>query len=313
MGKTLPNIVTDGSTVNGNHAAGDDWTVGALLRGNVDGSNGVPTGTTSVQAPLRGLPRLESSMLLAHVLSCRREFLIAHPERALSLAEAAAFVDLVRQRLDGTPIAYLTRSREFYGIALEVGPSVLIPRPETELLVDAVLQRLPRNRKAHILDLGTGSGAIAIALASNLPLATIEAVDRSDAALDVARRNVVRLNLTNVDLHAADWYSGVTGGMFDVIVSNPPYVRDDDRHLVEGDVRFEPREALTSGSDGLAAIRTIALGAPLRLKTGGTLLVEHGHDQGAACRAIFGAAGLIAVQTLGDLAGHDRVCLGSKR
>ena len=313
MGKTLPNIVTEGSTVNENHAAADRWTIGALLRGNVDGSNGVPIGTTSVQASLRSLPRLEYSMLLAHVLSCRREWLIAHPEKALCLAEAAAFVDLVRQRLDGTPIAYLTRSREFYGIALEVSPSVLIPRPETELLVDAVLQRLPRNRKADILDLGTGSGAIAIAMASNLPLARIEAVDRSHAALDVARRNVVRLDLRNVDLHVAHWYSGVTGDMFDVIVSNPPYVREDDPHLVQGDVRFEPREALTSGSDGLAAIRTIASGAPSRLKKGGTLLVEHGHDQGAACREIFMAAGLIAVETLRDLAGHDRVCVGSER
>ena len=307
MGKTLPNIVTDGPTVNGNHPSGDDWTIGALLRGNV----GWASGTTTVQKPPRTLPRLEVSMLLAHVLSCRRESLIAHPERVLSRVESAAFVDLVRQRLDGTPIAYLTRSREFYGILLEIDPSVLIPRPETELLVDAALQRLSRRSKVTILDLGTGSGAIAIALATNLPDALIEAVDRSDAALDVARRNVARHRLTSVDVHAADWYSGVRSAAFDVIVSNPPYVREEDPHLDEGDVRFEPRQALTAGRDGLAAIRTIAAGALSRLKDGGTLLVEHGHDQGDACREIFIVAGLTDVETLRDLAGHDRVCVGS--
>ena len=316
MGKTLPNIVTDGFTVNVNHSAGGDWTIGALLRGNVgssiDNRAEATPGTTTVQETLRSLPRLEISMLLSHVLFCRRESLVAHPERTLSADERVAFLDFVRQRLDGTPVAYLTRSREFYGILLEVDSSVLIPRPETELLVDTVLQRLSRQRRANILDLGTGSGAIAIAMASALPFATIEAVDQSAAALDVAQRNVARHNLTNVDVHGADWYSGVAGNAFDVIVSNPPYVRQDDPHLAEGDVRFEPRQALISGSDGLDAIRTIAAGAPSRLRDEGTLLVEHGYDQGAACRDIFIAAGLIAVETLRDLAGHDRVCVGSK-
>lgn len=308
MGKTLSNIVTDDLTVNVNHAAGGDWTVGALLRGNVNSTNG----TTTVREVPQSLPRLEVSMLLAHVLSCRREALVAHPERTLSAVESAMFVDLVCQRLDGKPIAYLTQSREFYGISLEVGSSVLIPRPETELLVDAVLRRLSGQREVTILDLGTGSGAIAIALASSLPLASIEAVDRSDAALDVARRNVARHRLMNVEVHAADWYSGVTGATFDVIVSNPPYVRDDDPHLGEGDVRFEPRQALTSGHDGLDAIRIIAAGALSRLMDGGTLLVEHGYDQGDACREIFIVAGLTAVETLRDLAGHDRVCVGTR-
>ena len=309
MGKTLPNIVTDDSTVNVNHAASGHWTTGALLRGNVAST----IGTTTVQEPLRCLPRLEVSMLLAHVLNCRRESLIAHPERTLSPVESAAFADLVRQRLDGMPIAYLTRSREFYGISLEINPSVLIPRPETELLVETVLQRLSHQRKVKILDLGTGSGAIAIALASNLPLAVVEAVDQSDAALEVARRNIARHRLTNVDVYAADWYLGVTGEPFDIIVSNPPYVQEADPHLHQGDVRFEPRVALTSGRDGLAAIRAIAAGAPSRLKDGAALLVEHGHDQGDAVRGIFIAAGLTAIETLRDLAGHDRVCVGSRR
>jgi release factor glutamine methyltransferase len=213
--------------------------------------------------------------------------------------------------MNGIPIAYLTRSREFHGLDLEVEPAVLIPRPETEMLVDAVLERTSAEATVRILDLGTGSGAIAIAIAVNRPCAAIDAVDCSDAALAVAARNATRHRAANVTMRRSDWFDDLTDRRYDFIVSNPPYVRDDDAHLDQGDVRFEPRLALTAGADGLEAIRTIAAGALRHLHPDGWLMVEHGYDQGPACREIFTRCGLLSAHTRVDLAGHPRVCIGT--
>ena len=250
-------------------------------------------------------------MLLARALACRRESVLAHPERDVAAASVRVFEQMVARRLAGEPIAHLVGSREFHGLDFAVTPDVLIPRPETELLVDAVLARSAADARVAVLDLGTGSGAIAIAVALHRRLARVEAVDTSEAALAVATANAARHGVTNMDIHRGDWYAGTRRATYDLIVSNPPYVRDADPHLDEADVRFEPRIALMSGADGLDAIRTIVAGARQRLAPGGHLLIEHGYDQGAACRALFNAAGFGSVETLRDLAGHERVCAGT--
>jgi release factor glutamine methyltransferase len=257
-----------------------------------------------------GLVPLDAQVLLAHVVGRDRAWLAAHANDLLPRADADAFVALARRRRDGEPVAYLTGLREFWGLKLAVSPAVLIPRPETETLVEQALSRLPADRDVTVLDLGTGSGAIALALAHERPHAGILATDSSDDVLATARANAQRLGLVNVRWLRSDWYEGLPPERFDLIAANPPYVAEQDPHLHEGDVRFEPRAALTPGGDGLGALRAIIGGARAHLKPGGTLIVEHGFDQSEAVRALFEDAGFTAIVAARDLAGVPRVVAG---
>ena len=261
-----------------------------------------------------GLVPLDAQVLLAHVVGKDRAWLIGHANDALSTERNQEYMALARRRRDGEPVAYLTGVREFWGLCLRVTPDVLIPRPETETLVELVLARLPKDRELRVLDLGTGSGAIALAIAHERPRAQVLATDVSSDALDIARDNAQRLGLGNVEFVKSDWYERVEldsrGGAFDLIASNPPYVAAADPHLKEGDVRFEPERSLTPGGDGLGAIRKILAGARERLVPGGTLTVEHGYDQSDAVQAMFGAAGFVEVVAARDLAGIARVAAG---
>ncbi len=307
-----------------------------------------PTWAQRMQAS--GLPRAESRLLMERACGRRREWLIAHADEPAEPAALAAFDRLTTARRAGTPIAYLLGEREFHGRRFEVGPSVLIPRPETELLCDEALAAAPPS--ARVLDLGTGSGVIAITLAAERPDLTVVATDISPDALAVAQRNAARLlpsgahgeavassgaptitrsganptglagpaapvaapaaaPATGIQWRAGDWWEAVAAGdTFELIVSNPPYIAADDGHLRRGDLRFEPRIALTDDADGLAAIRLIAAGAAQRLRPGGWLMLEHGHDQADAVRTLLLAAGLVGVRTRVDLAGLPRVTGG---
>jgi release factor glutamine methyltransferase len=257
-----------------------------------------------------GLVPIDAQVLLAHVCEQSRTWLAAHSTDALPSAAADAFFALAKRRRDGEPVAYLTGTREFWGQPLEVTPAVLIPRPETESLVEWALARIAPDRDAEVLDLGTGSGAVALAIARERPRARVLATDRSQAALEVATRNAQRLGLANVATCGSDWYAGLPPGVFDVIVSNPPYVAAGDVHLREGDLRFEPAEALVSGADGLDALRLIVGGARGRLAPGGFLAVEHGYDQADAVRRLLADAGLVDIHAVRDLAGIARVAGG---
>jgi release factor glutamine methyltransferase len=265
------------------------------------------TPTVGAALAQAGLMPIEAQVLLTFVLGCQRSWLIAHREDALTAAQANAFFALAKRRRDGEPVAYLTGMREFWGLPLAVTPDVLIPRPETETLVELALARMPLDREVRVLDLGTGSGAIALALAHERPRARVIGADMSEAALAVATGNAARLALTRVTFVHADWYDGVPDGEFDLIVSNPPYVAGGDPHLTEGDLRFEPVTALTPGGNGLEALATIIAGAPARLVPGGTVLVEHGYDQADAVRALLLEAGLVEPIAARDLAGIWRV------
>ena len=249
----------------------------------------------------------EARVLLERVSGIARVSLIARPEAVLSDAQAAAFLAAVDRRRAGTPIAYLVGERDFHGITLQVTPDVLIPRPETELLVDFALERLPPG--GAMLDLGTGSGAIALAVKHARPDVQVKAVDRSAAALAIARVNATRLGLA-VDFVEGNWFEPLGSQRFAVIVSNPPYVAEGDRHLSQGDLRFEPKCALVGGADGLAAIRSICADAPRHLQTGGWLCVEHGAGQELSVRKLFERAGLESVESRPDLAGTARVVIG---
>ncbi len=257
------------------------------------------------------LPGLEGETLLGHVLGKGRSELHAWPEARVPEVHVRRFRALLEQRRQGVPVAYLTGRREFWDIALEVSPHTLIPRPETEHLVEAALERLPGDETRRIADLGTGTGAIALTLAKARPRCRVVATDLSREALAVARRNAARLGLQNVEFRQGDWYRPVAGERFHLIVSNPPYIPQGDPHLGQGDVRFEPRLALEAGRDGLEALRAIVRGAPRHLLPGGALLVEHGYDQKAAVQALFREAGFEGVATLEDLQGHPRVSLGT--
>lgn len=256
------------------------------------------------------LPRLEARLLLMHVLpGLTHARIVAHPEDRLGAEDSAAFRRLAERRLAGEPIAYLLGAREFFGRPFSVSPAVLIPRPETEHLVEAALAR--RNGvPAEVVDLGCGSGAIAVTLALEAPQWRVTAVDVSPAALAVARENALRLG-ARVEFLAGSWFDPLPAQRrFDLIVSNPPYIAGNDHHLSEGDVRFEPRLALTDEADGLECLRAIVDGAPRHLLPGGWLLFEHGYDQGAAARQLLEARGFVSVETLPDLAGLDRLSLG---
>jgi release factor glutamine methyltransferase len=250
------------------------------------------------------LEPLETRILVAHALQLSRVQLITQSERKLTAEEASRVASLFSRRLSGEPIAYITGEREFYGLMLYTTPDVLIPRPETELLVELALERLPSGGRA--LDMGTGSGAIAISLAHTRPDSAVTALDASEAALDVATRNAAR-NGVKVTFLQSDWYSALPGQQFDVIASNPPYIVEADPHLSQGDLRFEPIDALTDHADGLSALRTIVAGASQYLSPGGWLLMEHGYDQSAAVRALLSSHGFHEVQSWTDLAGIERV------
>ena len=254
----------------------------------------------------------EAALLLAHVLGCSRGWLYAHGDAVVPAPDAARFADLVARRAAGEPVAYLMGTRGFWGFDLAVGPDTLIPRPETELLVDLALARIAPQRPARVADLGTGSGAIALAIASERPHATLVASDASAAALEVAARNARALGVGNIEFRYGDWFAPLAGERFDLVASNPPYISEDDPHLARGDLRFEPRAALASGADGLDAIRAIVAAAPAHLRDQGWLLVEHGWQQGAAVRALFEAVGFVDVDTRCDLEQRDRVTLGHR-
>jgi release factor glutamine methyltransferase len=261
-----------------------------------------------------GLVPIDAQVLLAHILGRNRAWLAAHGDDLVPRMDADAFFALARRRREGEPVAYLTGLREFWGLPLVVSSAVLIPRPETEAVVEIALARLPADRDTRVLDLGTGSGAIALAIAHDRPRAQVLATDVSAAAIGVARDNGQRLALANVVFLLSDWYADVPttwqGERFDVIASNPPYIAAGDPHLAEGDLRHEPAGALTSGGDGLASFRRIVAGAHARLAPGGTLVVEHGYDQAEAVRALFSAAGFGDVISQRDLAGIPRVVAG---
>lgn len=255
-------------------------------------------------------PRLDAEILLAHVLETSRSNLFARPEQRLAGEQLRLFALLVVGRGKGQPVAYLTGRREFWSLNLKVNSDTLIPRPETELLVEQSLRRVPVGARWYLLDLGTGSGAIALALAKERPHCVLTATDISNSALAVARDNAAVLGIRNVEFLQGDWFAPVAGRRYSLIVSNPPYVPDADPHLNAGDLRFEPRRALTGGPDGLAAIRKITLRAPAHLDNGGVLLLEHGYDQAKRVRELLSAAGFEDPQTFCDLDGHERVSSG---
>lgn len=255
----------------------------------------------------RAVPAGEARALLRHVLECDESFLIARAERTLTPGQREAYVRLAARRAAGEPLAYLTGEREFYGLSFNVTPAVLIPRPETELLVELALERLPGEARARVLDLGTGSGCVAIAIAREQLRAEIVAVDASAQAVALARDNARRHGVRGITVLHGDWFGAVPGQRFDVIVANPPYVAAGDPHLGEGDLRFEPRGALVAGPTGFECIEAIIASAPRHLVRGGWLLFEHGMGQAPRCRALLAHAGLGAVFTRADLAGIERV------
>jgi release factor glutamine methyltransferase len=256
-----------------------------------------------------GLPLLEARMLLEQVLGKSRAWLIAYEQEAADGEAERTFAGLVKRRLQGEPVAYILGEREFYGLEFLVTPAVLIPRPETELLVDLAIARIPQDAAARVLDLGTGSGAIAVALAKQRPQARLTAVDVDYAALSVARVNAKRHG-ASVRFFCGDWFGALAGETFDLIVSNPPYVAAADPHLAMGDVRLEPQRALLGGADGLDCIRAIVAKAQSHLRPGAWLLFEHGYDQAEASRALLEAHGYAEVQSWPDLAGIPRVSGG---
>jgi len=256
--------------------------------------------------------RGEAELLLAHALQRPRSWLFAHDDHLMDAEVAQRYRRLVERRVAGEPVAYLLGQRGFWRFDLAVTPATLIPRPETERLVELALSLLPEDRDLTVADLGTGSGAIALALAFERPRARVIAVDFSADALEVARANAASLQLGNVEFRHGDWFAPLAGECFDLIASNPPYIEDDDVHLQQGDLRHEPRSALASGADGLDAIRIIAREAPAHLQPDGWLLIEHGWEQGAAVRALLSQAGLVDAVTERDLEDRDRVSLARK-
>ncbi|MBI5109487.1 MAG: peptide chain release factor N(5)-glutamine methyltransferase [Rhodocyclales bacterium] len=252
------------------------------------------------------LPANEARLLLGQVLQQAPAWLLAHDDESLDEDALLTFASFVARRAGGEPVAYLLGYREFFGRRFGVGPSVLIPRPETELLVELAIARVGADGTANILDLGTGSGCIAITLALELPLARLTAVDSSAEALRLASANSLSLG-TAVRLAQSDWFSGLTGEKFELIVSNPPYVASGDSHLRSGDLRHEPSQALASGADGLDAIRQIVATAPRHLSAGGALLIEHAYDQAVAVGELLRAASFSEIRTYPDLAGILRV------
>lgn len=265
----------------------------------------------AAELPESPTARLDAELLLAAALGKSRSYLHTWPERIVPTEAAVAFAGFLQRRRDGEPVAYILGQQGFWKIDLEVAPHTLIPRPETELLVEAALQLLPAT-PAQVLDLGTGTGAIALALASERPVWQVTAVDRVAQAVALAERNRERLHLANTRVLESHWFSALAGERFDLIISNPPYIAAADPHLSAGDVRFEPASALVSGADGLDDLRLIISQAPQHLNAAGWLLLEHGYDQAGAVRELLTRHGFEQVESRQDLAGHERISLGRR-
>ncbi|WP_394559704.1 peptide chain release factor N(5)-glutamine methyltransferase [Aquipseudomonas alcaligenes] len=263
------------------------------------------------QATLPDSPtaRLDAELLLAAALGKPRSYLRTWPEHEPSAEQLTAFATLLERRRSGEPVAYILGHQGFWSLDLEVAPHTLIPRPDTELLVEVALQLAPATPR-RVLDLGTGTGAIALALASERGGWKVTGVDRIAEAVELAERNRQRLKLSNAEFRQSNWFEALAGERFGLILSNPPYIAADDRHLGEGDVRFEPMSALVAGADGLDDIRQIVAQAPQHLDAGGWLLLEHGYDQAEAVRALLSATSFAAVESRRDLGGHERISLG---
>jgi release factor glutamine methyltransferase len=264
--------------------------------------------SAALAAARKRIEASEARLLLRRLLDCSAAHIAGHGDSPIDASIAEAFSDLVERRRAGEPIAYLTGAREFYGRVFSIGPGVLIPRPETELLIDVVLAKIDIDAAVRVLDMGTGSGCLAITLALELPKARVMATDTSSAAIEIARNNSVRLGVCDrFRLVESDWFSAFTDECFDVIVSNPPYIANGDTHLASGDLRFEPRAALASGDDGLDAIRSIVAGAGRHLARGGLLLIEHGYDQARPVAGLLAAHGFTGIKQHRDIAGILRV------
>jgi len=255
-------------------------------------------------------PAVDASILLCHVLDCSPSHLIAWPDNQLSPHQATQFKEILQQRIEGKPVAYITGEKEFWSLSLKVTSDVLIPRPETETLVEFVLEKFSGSPALTVADLGTGSGAIACALAVERPAWNIIATDSSREALDIARHNASAHQLENIRFVHGQWLEPLADLDFDLIISNPPYVAIDDPHLAQGDVRFEPEAALASGKQGMDAITHLALQAGQHLKAGGWLIVEHGYDQQQLVYDCFQQGGFEDIVQLSDLAGQPRVTTG---
>lgn len=256
--------------------------------------------------------QLDSELLLCEVLSCERTHLYAYPEKELTKHNIESLNQFIALRAQGHPIAHITKQKEFWSLLLQVDEHTLIPRPETEILVDAALKLIPKDSKRDILDLGTGSGAIAIAIASERRLAKIIATDKSNKALHVAKQNAEKHNINNIHFINADWFNIGNKLSYDVIVSNPPYICSDDTHLEQGDVSFEPLSALASGKDGLDDLRIIIHQAKDCLNKQGWLLVEHGYNQAKQVQQLFNENNFNSVTTIRDYSDNDRVTIGKK-
>ncbi len=265
----------------------------------------------SIRAALRttGIDPADGRALLRAALGVDDAHFAAHPEQALTREQGDRFAEWVQRRRAGEPVAYITGEREFYSLAFKVTPAVLIPRPETELLVEFALERVAAPARAGVLDLGTGCGCVAVAIARHRPRARVTATDIARAALAIARENAARHG-TRIEFIESDWLEALAGRRFDLIVANPPYVAANDPHLGRGDPRFEPRLALDGGADGLACIRTIAADSRAHLESGGWLFIEHGHVQAARCRALLQGHGYRDVISRRDLAGIERASGG---
>lgn len=272
-----------------------------------------PTIREALDTASQATDRVDARVLLRTVLQQSEAWLLAHDDERLTAAQAQQYVALVVRRVAGEPIAYITGRREFYGREFAVSPAVLIPRPETELLVELALQRLSAATPCRVLDLGAGSGCIGITLAAERPQAQVTLVDASGAALDIARSNAAQWAPANTTLLHSDWYAALAAERYDLIVANPPYVAEGDAHLQQGDLRFEPRAALAAGADGLRDLQQIIARAPRHLQAGGWLLLEHGFDQAPACAWLLAAAGFEDAFHAPDLAGLPRVSGGCWR
>lgn len=264
----------------------------------------------SAELPDSPTARLDAELLLAAALGKPRSFLHTWPERIVSSEAALTFASHLQRRRTGEPVAYILGQQGFWKLDLDVAPHTLIPRPETEMLVEAALELVPAFAPTRVLDLGTGTGAIALALASERPVWQVTAVDRVLEAVALAERNRQRLHLDNARVLSSHWFSSLEGQRFDLIISNPPYIAAEDPHLAAGDVRFEPSSALVAGSDGLDDLRMIIEQAPNYLNDDGWLLLEHGYDQGAAVRDLLSSHGFEKIQTRRDLGDHERITFG---
>ena len=256
--------------------------------------------------------RLDAELLLCDVMQFNRSKIYSHPDQLIAGEKLTLFKSLIEQRSQGYPVAHLIGKKEFWSLELAINEDTLIPRPETELLVETALKLVPDDAEYNILDLGTGSGAIAIAIASERPHSNLLATDINTNALAIAKKNAAFHELTNIQFLVSDWYKNIPPQTFDLIVSNPPYIKQDDEHLSQGDVRFEPKLALVAGTDGMQAINIILELANIYLSSKAHLLIEHGYDQKELVRNSFLINGLKQIATVQDLSGQDRITYGIK-